>query len=722
MNFTRSLPVLSACALLYMLSLPPLARAAEEKEKLTERYIGAIIDGCFQLHFSRQTMTPALAAATLSNYVEMLDFSRFVFRDSDVAMALAYTGRVERYSSGTDWSFITNIYSIFLDRLDDQQTNAIAYLSRPGLTLDEHREVVTDVKQRSFPRTPGEAQQLLEDTLQYQLAYLVSIGEPFTGAVAKVVKRRERLAKRYHDLRNDLRLGLFINAFCRALDPHTAYLSADDLEDFQIGMALQLEGIGAVLGMDDDGITKIESLTPGAPADRSGNVKQGDKIVAVAQGGEGAFVDIIDMDLRDVVKLIRGKKGTVVRLKIVRKTKQGNQRFDVDLTRDKVRLEDQAPRMDFVTAVRTNANNEARSYTFAAIDLPSFYFNPDTKVAFGKYESSATADLRRFLDICRTAGVDGVILDLQRNGGGALEEAVDVAGLFLRRGNVVMALDRRGGISTLSDTDSEINYGGPLAVTVSRGTASGAEIVAGALQDYGRAFVIGGDHTFGKSTIQQVIPLPDNLGALKITVGEYLIASGRSMQKTGVEPHIVLPSPFTAMEIGEQYEPSALPGSKLPSNLSGGQTIGDYADGWARITTDQVAWLAIESSNRVAQSKDLSDVAKAVAKAIEDRKKKSIIIGAILKEGRTNGTNDAGSPINGESDEDEEQTISLRRPSLTNDPVVLEAAQILADSIAGIPPVIAPPAAVPAGEPIEKKPSPWTWPVRAILRLFTGRP
>jgi len=262
--------------------------------------------------------------------------------------------------------------------------------------------------------------------------------------------------------------------------------SNDDVEDFEINMSLSLEGIGARLGYEE-GFTKIISLTPGGPAEKSGLLKRNDKIIAVAQGDAEKFVDIIDMDLRDVVKLIRGKKGTIATLKIVRKKAGKTDRKIINITRDKVELEDESAKMEFINVIHTNSPGNIRKMKFAVIDLPSFYIDRKSGSLFSEPTRSAVSDVRKLLKQCETSNVDGVILDLQRNGGGALDEAVDVTGLFLAKGNVVVATDSQNDVSILDDDDSEINFKGPMIVTVSRATASGAEIVAGALQDYKRA-------------------------------------------------------------------------------------------------------------------------------------------------------------------------------------------------------------------------------------------
>lgn len=649
--------------------------AGQTYDRLNETHLSSLLSACLQWHVSKRSLTPELAAATLSNFVDMLDYGKVVLLQEDVDAIHALRVKFPQAYANGDWYFVTNVFAGFLKRIDEQLAYARAYLTNEAFTLDTSRAIVADPKKRSFPANQDELRRAVDDAVQYQVAYLVAIGEPLTNALEKVLKRRERQARKFRELKHDQRLGLFVNAWCMALDPHTSYLSFDDVEDFQINMNLSLEGIGALL-QDEDGVTVIKSLTPGGPAEKSGLIKPGDKIFAVAQGEDGEYVDIYDMDLRDVVKLIRGKKGTTVRLKIVRRGPNGPMRHDISLVRERVKLEDQAARMEIISSVRTNRAGRVRTVRVGVIDLPSFYSDQNEKgLLSGKSMRSAVADVRRLLQACQTAGVDGVVLDLQRNGGGLLEEAVDVTGLFMRRGNVVLALDRRGVVNVLADKDSAMYFAGPVIVTVSRATASGAEIVAGALQDYQRALIIGGDHTFGKGTIQQVIPLPGKLGALKITVGEYFLASGRSTQHAGVTPDITLPSELSAYDIGEQYQPSALPARNIPSQLSSRARTGAGPGGWQPVTPDDIARLALESSERVNASPAFQRVRESVRKIRADREKATVTIASLLEAANTN-------TAKAELD-DPDDAPAPTRPALTNDIVVMEAVEIMADWVAG---------------------------------------
>ena len=643
-------------------------KVSTEETGLNESIISELMAGCFYFHVNKKVLNYEVSALTLSNYIDSLDYSRLFLLQKDADEIYNKTTNFNKYFIDGNWAFITNVYETFLVRADEQLTNAIKYLNNPNLKLEKEREVYLDPKKRGFPKNKNEAKKYLEDALQYQLAYLVSIDEPLSNAIEKVIKRRERTTKRYHDLNYKRRLGLFMNSFCLAVDPHSAYFSNDDVEDFEINMSLSLEGIGARLGYEE-GFTKIISLTPGGPAEKSGLLKRNDKIIAVAQGDAEKFVDIIDMDLRDVVKLIRGKKGTIATLKIVRKKAGKTDRKIINITRDKVELEDESAKMEFINVIHTNSPGNIRKMKFAVIDLPSFYIDRKSGSLFSEPTRSAVSDVRKLLKQCETSNVDGVILDLQRNGGGALDEAVDVTGLFLAKGNVVVATDSQNDVSILDDDDSEINFKGPMIVTVSRATASGAEIVAGALQDYKRAIIVGGDHTYGKGTIQRVIPLSKDIGALKVTIGEYFISSGRSPQNKGVVADIELPSELSALELGEKYRPAALVSRTIKSTLSSDDRIGVGAEGWKKVQNNDVKMLAKLSNNRISNSKDFTIIKKNIEKINEDLEREKITISYILDQATTNKIDDL------------DDSKDYYRHSVTNDIIILEAAQIMADWI-----------------------------------------
>lgn len=657
-----------ACLLVSGIAFSFTPTLLKRPEGLEKKHISDIMAGALQLHVREKVLTPDIAEATLSNYVEILDYGKVFLLKDDVDDIMANKATFMQSFQNEDWDFITKAYDAFLNRVDLQHTYAMEYLSQTNLQLDETREIIISRDDREYPKTEKDAKKLLEDNLQYQLAYLVSLGEPLTGAVQKVIKRRERLKKRFHDMDRSEQLALFLNSFCLALDPHSSYFSKEDMEDFNISMNLSLEGIGALLGQTE-GITEIKSLTPGGPAEKSGLVEPGDKIVAVAQE-DGNYVDIIDMELKDVVRYIRGKKGTKVTLKIVRKTAEGNERKDITLTREEVKLEDQAAQLEIVDLAYTNANGEASTDRIGVIDLPSFYLDSDRVSLFSaEVKRSSVQDMRKLLTTCVQSNVAGVVLALHRNGGGALEEAVDVAGLFMKEANVVFADFRRSPDEVLADRDKDIVFDGPVVVSISRMTASGAEIVAGALQDYRRAVLVGDDHTYGKGSVQRVIPLSKALGALKITVGEYFLASGRSPQEKGVFADVVVPSELSALEIGEKYQKYVLPSRFVKPQLTSKNATGAAGKGWMQISGEEIAKLSEESKTRIMSAADFAIVQTNIIKITEEREKKTISIGEVLAEAETNLTEKITNDI----------VDSSRERSITNDVLITECLNVMRD-------------------------------------------
>jgi carboxyl-terminal processing protease len=400
-------------------------------------------------------------------------------------------------------------------------------------------------------------------------------------------------------------------AFALALDPHTSYLSPENFEDFQIQMQLSLEGIGAILH-SDNGFTVIEELTPGGGAERSGLLKPKDKIIAVAQEGEKP-VDVIDMDIHDAIKMIRGRKGTQVTLTILRQTER-TYRFDVTITRDKIDLKDQAAKIDYETRTVNG-----RQYRFGVIDLPSFY--GDEKETKSCYE-----DVKTLLAQARRQHVDGIVLDLSRNGGGLLTEAVRLTGLFLGQGGIVATRNSHGQVTILANgaaaavgkgearkvvtfptEDPSALYTGPLVVLTTRMSASASEIMAGALQDYQRAVIVGSDHTFGKGSVQTVIPLPLDLGAMTVTTGLYFLPGGKSTQKTGVEADVKLPLWFILEDVGETALDYPLPAQAIEPFVGVPENVAPL---WKPVDQPMLAKLAARSKARVAKDAKFAEIDK----------------------------------------------------------------------------------------------------------------
>ena len=411
--------------------------------------------------------------------------------------------------------------------------------------------------------------------------------------------------------RNPKLITSFAESFALALDPHTSSSCPRRTEDIRIQMQLSLEGIGLLL-RSDNGFTVIEELIPGGGAEKSGLLYPKDKIIAVAQEGEKP-VNVIDMDLRDVVGLIRGKKGTKVTLTILRQAEH-NERFNVTITRDKIDIKDQAAKISY--EIRKAGNKQ---YRFGVIDLPSFYGGE-------KGGKSSYQDVKKLLAKARQQHVDGIVLDLSRNGGGLLNDAVRIAGLFIGKGGIVATKDNRGQVMILANgsaasgteddqrtvikypaEDPRAIYTGPLVVLTSRLSASASEIVAGALKDYHRAVIVGQDHTFGKGSVQVLEPLSSDLGGMKITTSLYFLPGGKSTQKIGVEADVQLPIWFTLEDVAETELDYPLPAQAITPFLG---MPGNAAPRWKPVDQPLLIELAAISRARVAKDAKFAEIIK----------------------------------------------------------------------------------------------------------------
>jgi carboxyl-terminal processing protease len=350
-----------------------------------------------------------------------------------------------------------------------------------------------------------------------------------------------------------------MNSYSGSIDPHTNYLSPISSENFNIEMSLSLEGIGARL-MSEDGYTKIVEIIPGGPAFKSKILQADDRIIAVAQEEDGEFVDVVGWRITDVVQLIRGPKGSIVRLQVL--PAEGGldaTPIEISLVRDKIKLEDQAAKSEILEII-----NDGLPYKVGVITIPKFYTDFEGQRKGEKDYKSTSRDVKKLLEELNTENVDAVIIDLRNNGGGSLTEAVEVAGLFIEKGPVVQVRDMNNSVNIAKDPDPNIIYDGPVAILVNRFSASASEIFAGAMQDYGRGIVIG-EQTYGKGTVQNLIDLNrfasnrrDKLGQVKITIAKYYRIDGGSTQNLGVIPDITFPSYVNPEEFGESSEPNAL--------------------------------------------------------------------------------------------------------------------------------------------------------------------
>lgn len=440
---------------------------------------------------------------------------------------------------------------------------------------------------------PVHTNEILDSVLQPVKAELEA--ERPEAIVKKLAKRYKRILISLKQFGSDEVLQTWLESMGRAYDPHTEYFGKRDLENFAMGMNLRLFGIGATL-MSEDGYTVIKEIKPGTPAERSKLLKVNDKIIGVAQGDK-EMVDVVDEKLSKVVEQIRGKKGTEVRLTVIPAGADAAAKRVVSLVRDEIKLEDAQAKAKLVEFSTDNG----KPLRVGVIDLPSFYANfsvGDTKGS----GSTTTGDVNKLLKKLTSEGVDGIILDLRRNGGGSLDEAINLTGLFIKSGPVVQVRNPDGSVAVDEDPDDTVAYDGPLMVLTSRFSASASEILAAALQDYGRALIVGDSSTHGKGTVQTVQELNnfmrgvDNPGAVKVTIRKFYRANGGSTQLKGVTPDIVLPSINNHAEVGESSLENALPYDTIPkANYDKLNRVGPY-----------LPELQKRSSERTAKDKDFA--------------------------------------------------------------------------------------------------------------------
>lgn len=621
-------------------------------------------------HINYSKLDANLEKRTIDQFVKSLDPSKVYLTQADKNKITASMQGIYNKSRAGDCKPIDEAFSLVTKRMSETSDLAKKYLG-DGFKLDKTTKILLDSDKRDYAKTEKARQDFIKKYLQLQVANYVATDTPVKEARERITKNYERALKRMKGEDQADRLSVYLNAFAGSLDPHSTYWSQDSYDDFKISIGLSLEGIGATLS-SKDGFTVIEQLLPGGAASKSGQLRSKDSITAVAEGENGPFVDVIDQDLRDVVKKIRGKKNTKVRLSILRKSGDETKKFQVTLVRDKIDLKDEAAQVHYM-----DQKLNGKTAKVALINLPTFY---SANEAGGR---SASADLRKILRDVRKNKVDAVVLDLSTNGGGSLDEAVDVAGLFFRSGNVVKQSSRSPlqGELALADEDPVVHYSGPLILLTSRISASASEIVAGTLKDYKRALIVGGDHTYGKGTVQAVENLPPGLGALKTTIGMFFTSGGQSTQHVGVDSDIELPSVWTTDEVGEKTLDYSLPPRKIKPFLSAEAFVASGPSVWKTIDNKSIKKLKEESAKRVAESDDFKKIKETIAK---NKNRKEVLISDILDDKNKDDDPDADSDDVSPNDKDGKpkgyaQLQKERLEKYLKRADVVEAAQIAAD-------------------------------------------
>lgn len=567
-------------------------------------------------HILYNDLTPELENRTIERYVKTLDSTKILFTKSDVDTLKKNLKGIFTDLSKKDCKKLFAAQKMYAKRLEDRANFAKKVLS-PSFKLDKKTRLILDPEKREYAASEKELQALQTKFLHFQVSNYLLSDEKLPAALEKIKKNYDRVAKKVKETKDEDIFTNYLNAFGHGLDAHTSYFSADMLEDFEISMRLSLQGIGATL-TSDDGFTTVEALVKGGAAERSGLVEEKDKITAVGQFDNDdkplPMEDVVELDLRDVVSKIRGAKGTKVRLKLMRKKAGKTTNEIVTLTRAEVKLEDEAASISYLEKKNNGVNRK-----IGVINLPSFYADARQN---GR---SCAVDVAKLIEDAKKQKADALVLDLSNNGGGSLSDAVDLAGLFFATGNVVkQSAPSRSTMkaSALKDTAPEVNWAGPLVILTSRVSASASEIVAGTLKDYGRAVIVGADHTFGKGTVQQVIPLSTGMGALKVTIGMFFTPGGFSTQHRGVASHVTFPSEYDAEdeEIGEKALDYSLPPKQIEPFISPTAYVGDGPGKWDKVEDKMVDTLKVRSQERITKDKEFTEIKNKIAKKMKESK------------------------------------------------------------------------------------------------------
>ncbi len=610
----------------------------------SQRRVGKIVAQLMsQSHLSRRELDVEISERAFELYLKMLDPTKSYFLQSDIDEFMADRLSISANVKDGNFDFGINVYKRFLQRVDQRSELAIQLAgSEHDFTIKE--EMVTDPDVATYAKTEEEAKDVWRKRIKYNL--LVFRGDEEldkedgkekkskkkeVSPVEKLKKRYASFARRMHQTDTENIIEMYVTAVTNSFDPHTSYMSKRSFENFMISMELELEGIGATLSGNDEGYTVIRSIVPGGACDTQGGIAIDDVIMEVGQGDvDGArvdptlaakkgteFIDINSMKLDEVVGMIRGKAGTVVRLNV--QSDDGGDIRTVEIVREKIKLEDSAAQGK-VFEQGTNADGSPRK--IGIIELPSFYADMSGRSG-GR---STTTDVKRILQRFNGENVDGVVLDLRKNGGGSLQEAIDCTGLFIDAGPVVQIKDASNQVIKLDDRNRGATWDKPVVVLTSKFSASASEILAGALQDYNRGIIVGDTTTHGKGTVQTLLNLsdvfyprmanaPNQFGALKITRSQFYRPNGDSTQKRGVLSDLVIPSVTDKMPVGESD-------LEYPVEFDRISAARFESYGWASDDVKQA--LQIRSAKRVKESEKFAKRIRRIEEYVRQKNMKTV--------------------------------------------------------------------------------------------------
>ena len=649
-------------------------------------------------HYKDTSLDNELSAKIFDRYLDLLDPNFSFFLAEDIESFEPYRLKMDDALQHSDPTPAYNMFNVYVERVRERVEFARAQLKEPmDFTVDE--SYFWDRSETKWAKNEAELNEFWRQRVKNDYLRLRLAGKEDEGIVETLDDRYENLDRRITELNSDDIFQFFMNAFAQSIEPHTAYMSPRSSENFEISMRLSLEGIGALLGRENE-YTSIASVVPGGPADREGQLKAGDRVTAVGQGPDGKMQDVVGWRVDDVVELIRGPKQTIVRLEVLPEDAGiDGPTHIIEIVRDEVKLEEQAAKSRIIEI----PGKDDKMVKVGVIDLPVFYLDFNGRAKNLPDYRSSTRDVRRLIEEMEAEGIEGLIVDLRNNGGGSLLEATTLTGLFIDEGPVVQVRNSSGRISTEEDTEPGMAWEGPLAVLVNRYSASASEIFAAAIQDYGRGLIIG-ETTFGKGTVQNLVDLDDyaptsdvgKMGQLKITMAQFFRVNGGSTQNRGVEPDIRFPSAGDPHEYGERSLDNALPWTSIPmaaykpeGDMGRMVAVTDFRYQSRMAENQEFAWLLsdVEEFNLNKDKKEISLLESKRKEEMEkDKSKREARKAAQENNGplveESDALADAGEPIEATVDEDDTEAAEGDdeeddRPDL----LLRESARIVGDMI-----------------------------------------
>lgn len=664
-----SLRLLAALALLA--ATATMCVAELKGPSLTDRQVTLAITSLMRkAHLTRQRLDDQMSQRWFDSYLKSLDPMKVYFYQSDVDTFRRQATELDNMANRGDISFAYTVFNTYLQRVEERSKLA-EQLLKENFDFSVDEEMTSSIKVATYPRSAAEAYDMWRKRIKFDLLIQKYDGLTDQAAREKLTRRYRSIAKRMAQTSSDEVLEMYLTAMTTSFDPHTTYMSPETLDNFRISMSLQLDGIGAAL-KQEDGQTIVSEVVPGGAASLDGRLKSQDRVVGVGEGANGEVEDCEDMKLSDIVKRIRGKAGTVVRIQVV--PAAGGEKKIYNIVRAKIELQGSEARGEILEA---GQKPDGTPYKIGVINLPSFYMDMVGAQRGDADFKSTTRDVMKILedpkDGFQAKGVDAVILDLRNNGGGSLSEAIKLTGLFIPDGPVVQVKDWEGTIEQHDDTDPMMHWRGPLVVLTSRFSASASEIFAGAIQDYNRGLIIGDHSTHGKGTVQSLLdigetlqpgPNTPNLGALKLTMQQFYRPNGHSTQKEGVNADVELPSLFSQMDIGEEHLDFAVAFDKIPAATF--RNLG-YVNDTIR------KQLRILSGQRVAQNEEFQKVMSDIEKYLKRKDRTAVSLNeAKFKADRDELQTD-------KAVEEQEEKSSYDRPVVERNYYFEEALQVTLD-------------------------------------------